>query len=50
MWVFHGGRNRPGVKVDAHGRKPFDDAIGPINKKLVFKSEKSKLTYVRQHR
>jgi len=46
MWVFHGGRNRPGVKVDAHGRKPFDDAIGPINKKLVFKSEKSKLTYV----
>ena len=39
MWVFHGGRNHPGVEVDAHGRKPFDNAMGPINKQLVFKTK-----------
>lgn len=39
MWVYHGGRNNPGVKVDAHGREAFDGAMRPVFNRLIKKSK-----------
>jgi len=50
MWVFHGGRNHPEKQVDKHGRSAFDNALKPFVEKLVFKSEKSQLTYIAEAR
>jgi mannosyl-oligosaccharide alpha-1,2-mannosidase len=45
MWIYRGGRNHIGQKVDTYGRTAFDGAMRPVKKQLVFKS-KSGWTYV----
>lgn len=46
MWVYHGGRNNPGVEVDELGRAAFDDSMEAVQKNLVHRSAKSNLMYL----
>lgn len=46
LWIYHGGRNNPGVEVDELGRAAFDDSMDAVQKNLVHTSAQSKLLYL----
>ena len=50
MWIYRGGRNNPGVRVDEHGRKVFDDAMAAIQEALVQTTPKSQLMYIAERK